>query len=91
MLKFRLPIDLDEDYLNFVRKNLQPGEDPHHFSQGYRGTKHNHYTVYPIKHDKHNDVHQRGIEDQEEAVLQIIASLINYIKHLKGEKPMEVK
>ena len=80
MLKFRLPSEKNERILKFIR---QTGLIPHHFTKGFRGKKHNDYLAYGVDLEKHADIHDRGIEDQDEAVLEIIKNLIAYVKHLE--------
>ncbi len=80
MLKFRLPSEESQKYLDFHKEK---GKTLHHFTKGFRGKKHNDFLTYNVNHNQHEDIHVPGIEDQEEATLQIIANLIKYVKYLE--------
>ncbi len=80
MLKYRLQSKKNKKYLEFLRV---PGKIVHHFTKGFKGKKHNDYLAYSVIHEQHEDIHVRGIEDEEGAVLQIIENLISYIEHLE--------
>jgi len=84
MLKYRLSIESDKDYLKWLKEQY-PDKDIHHFTKGYKKVKHNDYLTYPIDHEQHDKIHTQGIEDQEEAVLLIIDNLIKYIKQLRSK------
>lgn len=88
ILKNRIPIMHDNKYLDFVRKYT--GKIAHHFTKSFsKKIKHNDYLTYGVENNpqnpEHDDIHIRGIEDQEEAVLKIITLLIAYIQHLYKE------
>jgi len=84
MLKNRLPIEFNKNYYKFIG-SIDPLKVRHHFTRGYKGSKHNDYLIYLVTPEEHSDIHDRGIEDQEEAVLQIIQNLISYIKYLESK------